>query len=444
MVHYKEENYLIIQPGSQSTYVSFGLEDSLAPPAYVFPTKVYQSGDNFSCTDSSLPEVYPIVGGEIINIEALKYLIKVIVKSLNKQFPLKLTSLIPLLLLSSFHWSRLHIEQLTQYALEDLQFLGFNILPTCLGNLFSVSREGLATATVIDIGYERTEITPIIDYLPARFASTTVKLGGQSIDQEIRRYLPDFSPLQIDALKKSDIFEVLSHADKISSFYGLDELTKEEEGILDVAAIVTSNNTKEIIEGKKKKEKTEKPNSELEINTFPDPISGEDISVGLQRFRGCEPLLEAISHHLYIQLGKIDDLAKRQELWDNLIVVGPTTLIKGFTEALLVQLGDDWLVVPPNKAGSNALAAFQATSALSASGEQFNLQQVPRSLKPVKVPEYFPEWKSVPGSFENCLSVLGGQIYCKQIFGELGEDSFVTKDSYDDKGPLLVWDVCLS
>lgn len=370
--------------------------------------------------------IYPISKGRITNIQAFNFFLKLIYKSILAKHPT--VTNIPFLLLSSSGWSRLDIESITQYVFESMELNAFTIIPSSLATIYAYGAQ--STGIVVDIGYDKTEITPVVDYGVFNYTKKILDIGGNDINANLSKLLPNLSEGQIEILKKSNIYEILNDEDKQNSFFGKDGLKNDDESEFDVAAIVTSGRTREILEEREKKGKDQIPNSQLEKNFFIDEENNE-VTVGKERFKGSERLIKEISKGIYESLSKIVDLNKRQEAWDHILVVGKTTKIKGFLEALNTELVEEYLIGKELQENP-AQIAFQTTTTPSL---VFN--QVPNSIKLGKMPEYFPEWKKA-GYADSYF--LGGQIVSKQIFGTHNENFFVTRQSYNDKGPLAIWD----
>jgi len=310
-----------------------------------------------------------------------------------------------------------------------MELNAFTIIPSSLSTIYAYGAQ--SSGIVIDIGCDKTEITPIVDYGVVNHAKKLINVGGNDINVNLSKFLPHLSSSQIESLKKSSIYEVLNDEDKKNSFFGKDGLKndKDEDSEFDVAQIVTSGNTREFLEEREKKgEKI--PNAQLENNKFIDE-DGKEITVGKERFKGTDNLIHNISNGVYDSLSKVVDLNKRQDCWDNILVVGRTSKLKGFIDALNTQLIEDHLVGKDIQENP-AQVAFQSTSSSSI---VFN--QVPNSIRFGKMPEYFPEWKKT-GYSDGFF--LGGQIVSKQIFGTHNENFFVTRQGYNDKGPLAIWE----
>ncbi|KAL7666171.1 Actin-like protein ARP9 [[Candida] zeylanoides] len=488
---YREDNYLVVHPGSQSTIFSFGLQDSLSPPQYKIPTRVYQHAESreFRSTREAAAgadapgepaeaadawtEVYPIQRGKIADLDAFNYLLKMILQSVIAKNPIITISQIPLLIISSnLTWSRHHTECVTKYVMESLEFPAFNVLDVSAAANFGL---GVSTAScVVNLGHDNLQVMPVINYQSIKFAGKYLpSVGASWIDAELRRNLPHLSASQVDQLKKSGIYEVLLSDD--GSFYSLADLqhTRDphdddaaaagDDDDFDIAKLVAeSDSTGDIV---KKVEHDDdaveaKPNTELEKNFFVDHDTNEKVWVGKERFQGTERLIGAVANAIHRAISKIPSPERRQECYDNLIFVGSTFKIPGFKRALLIRLITEYLVHAPSDANSTqngvdangvnaAILAYQQTGDTEDVEEAgFVSSQVPTSIKMVKMPDYFPEWKKPKekgGSWED-VYFLGGEIYAKQIFGgnsNQNGEMFIDAEVYEEKGPQGIWDVTI-
>lgn len=431
-MHLRDDSYLVVHAGSQLTRILFGLGDLLLPPTWQVPTRVFRSPQGYvAAASDNTSEVWPVVAGRIEDVEAFCFHLRQVVRLVMATNPQVAPGLVPLLLLLLLLWLRRLLEEVTRFVFEELPLAAFTVLPACLAAMFAVGKDNLLTACVIDVGHDKTDVCAIVDYQPVPYALETVPVGGLLINAALAPRLPQLLALQIESLKRSSIFEVLLPADKKASFFGADGL--EDEGALDVAAIVTSDDPSKALNAETTG-KLAAPNASLEVNQFTDE-HGAVVAVHKQRFQGTEQLIAAILPAVYDALARIDDTNKRQELWNNLVITGATTAIAGFSDALLVQLADDWLVAPPLSKAELALATYQGSVA---GVDLYSFFQVPRAMHPVRLPEYFPEWKKVEHSYEQCLPMLGGLIYAKQVFVD-NDEGYVTKQSYDEEGPVALW-----
>lgn len=312
---------------------------------------------------------------------------------------------------------------------------------------------------MIDVGYEKCEISPIVDFQVFAPAVTYLEEGGKSINKRLHELLPELSDDQIESLKRSPIFECLSEEQAKGSYFGVAGLlddgkakNPEDEGVLDIASIVTSEkSTREILEEKerekrgkshKKKGKTEdeKSNSERENNQFVDN-EGNVITVGKERFQGSGRLIENLSHAIFRALSKVPDMKKREECYENLVICGKTSSIKGFREELLVQLYSKFVAgadIEEYEKRRKERIRQGAPFRNEAAGlmDELQLAQAPKRVRVIPKPDYFSAWKKA--GFEDC-AFLGGEILCRQIFGGSGDNElYLSKEEYYDKGPMWI------
>ncbi|KAM3163598.1 Actin-like protein ARP9 [Lachancea thermotolerans] len=454
MAPFRQDSYFLIYPRSQNALVQFGMrEETFYPPQLEIPTVVYKTPEGLytSKSDSGNVKVNPLVDGQIVDLDGFLFFVKLIYKSYLAQrsrngaspevFDMELSN-IPMLMLSHSSWTHHQLETIAQFVFEQLQINNFMFLPSALASSYALG--SLQNCVVIDIHTNGTDVTPILDYIQLGHLAVKVEHGGSQIDQELAKLLPQWTPEQIEDLKKSSIFEILSEDAKKSS--SLNFKHGEDEGALDVAALVTSDrDTREILEEREKnKDKHNVENSEQENNVFVDR-HGKQIIVGKQRFKGCESLVAEISKTVGRVLSQIDDFHKLRAMWENILVVGGTTSISGFKEALLQKLVEDHLIGEPahekdiREREHSAQNSFKKKAKIANSFlNSVDYVQIPTAISLAKYPEYFPEWKK-HGYAE--VPFLGAQIVAKQAFGHTNESFYVTREKYEKKGPSIVWDV---
>ncbi|KAA8893247.1 hypothetical protein FN846DRAFT_979753 [Sphaerosporella brunnea] len=460
-------------------------------------------------------------------------------------------------------------QLLTQFVFEKLKTPGFALMDSATTALWAY---GLSTATIIDIGYEKTDITPIADFLIQERARKTVhSCGGETMTQHLCSLLPEMKPEHVESLKKSAICEILplgtpipgTSADPnaairapllLSSSEDKDAMISEEEGTVNVAAIVASGKTREFLEKREKAARGEAerrlPNAERETNTFwaidkkrpgedeerppasalvspvatkapelpegggAEPIQTsptttaleppaepekkhdaslraqerraaaegiilrEDetwrlLSVGPERFRAAEcGILLRISDAIYDCISRVEDVSKRADLWENLVLVGNGARVKGFKDALLQTITAKYLIPPssgtifsselptPTATGAStpmpggAAAAggpnpllvaatthhHNSSAGASHDSRHSSHAQTPTSIKFAKMADYFPEWKEV--GFDEA-AFLGAQVAAKVVFvvDQGANRGFITRVEYNEMGPEGVAEV---
>lgn len=465
MPSFRDNNILLIAPGSETTLTQYGLAESLGPASFEFPSVVYKSNQPgvFASSGSDENKIYPVQQGRIVHLDAFNYLIKLIYTSLTKDALISPA----LMLISSGAWTRPDTEAITQYAFETIKVPGFSIMDSAQAAVFAYS---IQDAFVIDIGKERTVISPVLEYNVVEEARESIAVGGDTINQELSRLCHNLTASQIEDLKRSPIFEVLNADDSKNSWFGVN--TKEgmnssgsgapgeDDGIVDIAAIVSSGRTREILAEREKikkqggpansttTKKSQEQNMDLEKNEFEDS-TGQEISVGKERFQGTSELIKRIVIAVGEVARRIDQVNRRQDLFDNLIYIGRGSSVKGLKEAITNELQQRYLIsrqityseLPstlntgqntPNGGTPMGFTHQQSSQLHQGHG------QVPVSVRMVKMPEYFPEWK---GHGWETVFFLGAQIAAKQIFNGGVESSFVSRNEYNEVGPTSIWDI---
>lgn len=248
-------------------------------------------------------------------------------------------------------------------------------------------------------------------------------------------------------------------------------MVQRKENILFIYTkfIKINKNENENENEKEQQQDSNKPNKELEKNYFIDSKTQEKIWIGKERFSGTNNLVKLISSSIYSSLLLIPDIDKRQDCYDNIILTGSIFQTPGLKEAILIKLNQDYLIKEPNfidqsindPSVNTAILKYQQSTTINDYNENdnnnnnttttnnSNSNQVPNSIKLVKYPDYFPEWKKPKekgGSWHD-VYFLGGQIYSKQIYSgsshHHGKELFVGSDMYEERGPQSIWDASI-
>lgn len=464
MVQYRDENILVVSIGSKTTQAQFGLAESLTQAQAKVPSVVYKvpnpDGSNkpfFSSTGDEANAVWPLKEGKIVDLPAFEYLLQLMTQTMQKTKPEVPLAGCALFLVSSTLWSRLQLEHVTQYVFEEMNFPAFAAIPEAVCLTYAYNSPD---AFIIDVGEDMTTLTPMTDFTIVEPAQIVIPLGASNVKKALGAKLPELTPAQIDALLKSDIYEVL-HKDAKNLWSAMnqpDAPDRDEETSIDVAAIVASGKTREILaeREKNKKKETEIPNSEKNTNTFVDD-DGVEHTVGQERFHGTEELVEAITEETDLSISFVDEFSKRQPIWNNIIIAGGMSGIHGFKEAIMASLTNKFLVARQstyselpsnfNTSGRNTPTVGGATTGgatpvnplySQALQTQVGHGQAPTSMRLAKMSEYFSEWK---GSKLERAAFLGAQIGAKQIFGTNIEGAYISRQEYNEVGPVSVWDI---
>ncbi|KAG9192714.1 hypothetical protein G6011_11448 [Alternaria panax] len=644
MPPFKDDQIIIIAPGSETTVAQLGLPESFTPArlrvrSRMFPAekegefepyKIRRKQDqpaaaNGEPKDGSQEEkkpaegdddvvweedrvseegaIWPIQQGKIVDWPCFFALITHTYNSLSPPFHT------PILLITQPAWTPREHEKLTQFFFEKFKVPAFGLMDAALATTWAY---GVHTATVIDVGKDKADITAVSEFIP-HTQGRVISLqgcGGEAFTQGLLSKLKSkgLNRDMCEQLKRSPICELLPpgtplpgpgdaptkdapanpaalastgaigpgaaaaasignvpRGPGLDTEVGEDTSLEESEGVLDVASIVAGGKMSEYL-AKKEKEKQEKanakkkggpaltankpvrlPNSRLEKATFlyedhalldtlknmnlntqemadakgaldegpnrkgqengenGDPTSateangtGEsgangkrtgsirrEIEVGTERFMADgDGTLEKIADAVHRAISSIDEVGKRSDLWEQLIVCGNGSKLRGFKESLLQTIHTKYLVSPssatiftseipsnvstPLGTGANTpqpqlgphggsqvnpllLAATTAQTQHmmphggipGMSGNMHSSHgQTPTSIKFIKPPEYFPEFKDV-GFDESAF--LGAQVAAKVIFVvDQGQSKgYMTRPDYNDQGPQGIHDYSL-
>ncbi|KAJ4415184.1 Actin-like protein arp9 (SWI/SNF complex component arp9) [Gnomoniopsis sp. IMI 355080] len=323
---WREEQVLVICPGSSTTMAQLGCSE-LTPPSKRFPTRMFwdaeatywrpyrtytrkkkvegaingeaeEEEEIVEDPDSTEGAVYPLQGGAIVNMEAFLAFLDHVHSMLTTTYHNT-----PIVLMASPQWTRPDCEAITRYIFERTKTPALCLLHSGVATQYGLRWPSL---TVVDIGYEKVDVTCIYEnrLVSQRDVRDVVGdgaiSGGNVFTKKLYELLKGkeqgFTEEMAEQLKKSHICEVLSYAPELPELMELptdavqpeapaagagpapaaaasgttvgdapavidaedgDESTAANDGVLNIADIVTSGQTKEFL-AKKEKEKAEK------------------------------------------------------------------------------------------------------------------------------------------------------------------------------------------
>ncbi|KAL8685302.1 MAG: hypothetical protein Q9218_007850 [Villophora microphyllina] len=349
MPPFKDEHILIIAPGSQTTLAQLGLPESFTPAQCRVSTRMFPAekkgeweplkirerkitrhrnhvapepaGGDTSMVDadgaadgtengadeeeSYFEEdptteegaVYPIRQGRVVDWSCLFALMTHIYNTLSPPFHT------PILIITQPAWTAQDHETLTQFFFEKFKTPAFCLMDSALAICYAYAAH---TAAVVDVGYEKCDVTAVNDFLISDIGRGTAlaECGGESMTQRLLELLSTkgFTRDMCEQLKKSGVCEVLppdsalpgeaeieepninpaaaasaganaaglkgrgSVGDASATTRGGAEADEQNgegregednEGVLDVASIVASGKTSEFL-ARKEREKAEK------------------------------------------------------------------------------------------------------------------------------------------------------------------------------------------
>ncbi|KAG9234075.1 hypothetical protein BJ875DRAFT_484533 [Amylocarpus encephaloides] len=312
MAPFREEHFLIISPGSQSTQAQFGLPESLTPAQHTFATRMFLAPDGktyepykikASKKDGSDEEemveyledeegaIWPLKQGRIVNMECFLAFLHHVHSKLQPGLH------VGLVIVAQPYWTSKDAEDITRFVFETFKISGFILIDAALAATYGY---GLANATVIDVGYEKVDVTAITDFMVSSRGGVA-GCGGDNMTQVllalVDQQYPEFTMEMAEQLKKTNLVEVLPPGTPLPGAEGTDEPvsnpagalstgapapgpsvriteppramddaeagddelanTEKEDGVLDVASILASGRAQDIL-AKKEKDKADK------------------------------------------------------------------------------------------------------------------------------------------------------------------------------------------
>lgn len=544
--------------------------------------------------------VYPIREGRIENWSCFFALLSHIYNMISPPFHM------PVLFVSQPCWSSRDKEMITQYVFENWKIPAFCLMDAALTACYAY---GVPTALVVDVGHSKTDITAVTEFQLNEIGRgvALADTGGQALTKRLQQELKkkDFDEDMAEQLKRSPICEILPFGAALptraansgtvnpaaaastgaldSGFNARDaeglrpgqqprgpgygtavgddtlngDNEDEDDGVLDVAAIVARDNAAELL-AKREREKAERAlakskggaepprpvrlrNSERERASFTyveylpiqeseDPNAvptarkrKREIEVGVERFMAATPgpgmtdgIIDTLAEAIHHTILSVPEVPQRSTLWDNLIILGNGSRIRGlstrytlnpmitnlpilgFSSSLLATLNARYILSPstatiftselpsnfttpvatpgtntpiPGQGGHlqhhlgghgvNPLLVaatknmMQPNQHLQVPGQlgtdpslhqsHRGFSQSPTSIKTVKPPEYFPEWKDPSVSGMEEASFLGAQVAAKVVFivDQGNSKGFLTRSEYNELGPTGIHDCAM-
>ena len=398
-------------------------EQQQPAPAQDDPTTTIIEGETSESFEDDLwsteGAVYPIREGRIENWSCFFALLSHIYNMINPPFHM------PVLFVAQPCWSARDHEMITQYVFENWKIPAFCLMDSAMTACYAY---GVPTALVVDVGHEKCDVSAVTEFQVNDIGRGTAiaGCGGLAMTRRLQQALEKqgFDESMAEQLKKSSICEILplgtsypkaapnvvaapafnpaaaastGALDSGATAKDVDGLKPgqalrgpgagttvgeegangeddDNEGVLDVAAIVARDNAAELL-AKRERDKAEKAaakkgaaaegprplrlrNAEREKATFTytdyvpleeqpateEPVSRKrkrEIEVGVERFMAattpsgmCDGIIDTIAEAIHHAILSVPDIPQRSNLWDNLIVVGNGSRIKGKHYAL--------------------------------------------------------------------------------------------------------------
>lgn len=372
--------------------------------------------DALSSDPSGIEVVEPYERGLVVNWSALEALWRHI---LFTEFKIKRhRNECPVILTLPAFWSKYYHERVAQMFFERFNVPALYILDQPLAELYAV---GQLSGIVVDIGWEKTDITPVLDTAIQYTAVQKIPIGARHMQGHLLKLLKTDPTLSSDPVVDADFARFVMESQtceiQVDDAVVVPTEEKEDEGVADVAKIVAEGREKDFVEkgveglsADAKKELAAKERVDLEYK-------GKTYSIGPVRHRVAEPLFDA---SLFGTKGDLSvpegvntavmacDWDRRQFLWDNVVITGDIVQIKGLTTAIYA-----------------ALTPFVVSS---------DSETQAHNVRVLKIPDYFSTMKESP----HMASFLGSNIVAKLAFQDASSRYFISKIDYHEKGPSVV------
>jgi actin-related protein 9 len=290
----------IIAPGSQTTLAQLGLPESYTPAKVRVPTRMFPTETNAQWEPHKIrqkkvsrsdgpdkakskdtngdtemgdePEkdaekeedevlyeedlrsdegaVYPLQNGSITDLPCLLALLTHVYKTLNPPFNA------PILLVAQPAWTIKDHEELTMFFFETFKPPAFCLIDSALAVSYAY---GVSTATVVDVGFEKSDVTAISDYTTQTVGRgiAVPKCGGDAMTSRLFELLEPkgWTKAMCEQLKKSSICEILPQGTPLPG-------TAETESQVNPAAVASTGS------GQRKD-----PPAPVEVPRGPDPAA---------------------------------------------------------------------------------------------------------------------------------------------------------------------------
>lgn len=166
-----------------------------------------ESEEDVTYEEDSLSEegaVWPMPEGRVTNWPCFFALLTHVYNALNPPFHT------PILLISEPAWTPKDHERVTQFIFEKFKTPAFSLMDSAMATCYAY---GLPTATIVDVGWNKADVTAIVDFI-ARDVGRTIALpncGGGAMTERLLELLgpKGFTKDMCEQLKQSPICEVL-------------------------------------------------------------------------------------------------------------------------------------------------------------------------------------------------------------------------------------------
>ncbi|KAI8381057.1 actin family [Radiomyces spectabilis] len=402
----REENFIVIDNGSQIIRAGIGMNDTNKPPSVNLSMAAYN---------------HPIQRHTITSWQDMEACWNHI---LFKELGLKKSrNESPVLLTVPVQWTKEEYERITQIFFEEFNVPGIYITQQPVLALYGC---GSVSGIVIDIGDEMTDVNVVIDSIVQQHSNFAIPIGGRQFDQYLLRLMKEDSAL-VEQMKTAqvDLDEEFARYVReqpdvcvVSVGHTVEEnlLSSEVPSAVDIAP---TSATEEFLDGatdgtsKLEEEPTDVPdNVEIEYK-------GHKFTVGAYRHKVMDPLFtpdlcgfDALSFNDAMRLAVMncEPPEMRPKLWENIVLTG------GCSQASQLQ-----------RRIKATLQVFLPRSDNAGDSQ-------PRVLGFLRIPDYFTVLKD--RQYQRLSTWLGAEIVAKLVF--IDAKNYISKVDYNEHGPSVI------
>jgi len=292
----------------------------------------------------------------------------------------------PVLISIPIEWPKHYREHIAKIFFEKCNLPALYIAEQPLMALYAV---GCTSGIVIDIGYERTRIVPILDNVINTRASQSLPIGSQDVDEYLLKLVKENDDIctQLNTIIQED-----TENDKNEVYTSFCQALKES-GLCELDIV---------------------PITKVEEVEF--KFRNQIFKIGDIRYKCFEPLFNPLLVGKRIQtiVDAFDtsiglcELKDRALLANSFVLTGGCSIVKGLQKRL----------------------EHEIESSISLS-ETSNEMQV-KEIKFLKIPEYFTKMKD---RYQD-LGFIGASIVAKLVF--MDQKFYISRDNYNETGPTIV------
>ncbi|TIA93633.1 hypothetical protein E3P99_00027 [Wallemia hederae] len=324
-------------------------------------------------------------------------------------------------------------ERITQIFFERFNVPVFALVERPVTGLYAT---GSVNGLFIDVGYDSTDIVPVLEAMPQYTSATHWKFGIRELSIYLARLLKNDTQLlshdKLSGLSEHEQFDALVEIahELFKNPASLSLLPEEDEKEkkkrkgeeLDIAAALVSGQEQNLINEKDAKEN----NAAAAQGRFQIQWRGSTVSVGKMRQRFWEPLFNM---QLLKGLQGVDE--------EQTLVTLPEAIMNSVNQCemeLRPQILNGLVLAGPlaGARGFNQLLAPHIAPYLS-KGDYNELQPSASALKVLRVPDYFADFKGR----DDLNTYLGASIMAKITSAD--HSSFaITKADYNMRGPGVI------